>query len=391
MRIEQVAEPDPGPGEVKVRPLHNGLCGTDLHQFFVAALGPTRPPIVIGHEFSAEVIEVGTGVSRIAVGDLVAVDPLWSCGRCPSCRHGDRHLGFEILCHGLGAAGGGLSELTVVREEMAHRVPEGVDAVQAALVEPMSVAYHGVLRGHPTPGAAGSGVDQALLLLIVSSDREPFLVRTCSGTTAPAGSSWRTGFRAPAGRVAWSRGRQAHPTARRQPRTSGRSRTRSSSSTSSRAGRRRVVNFNVTAHPTSAWVIQQLRDAFPDPTHRHLIFDNDAIFSAEVARSISRLGTRPRRTALQSPWQNGTAERFVGSVRRELLDHVVVLSEDHLRRLLQEYVHYYNRERVHTSIGDAPEVRGVEERPSDRAKVISLPRVGGLHHRYAWAEAAEWP
>jgi transposase InsO family protein len=156
-------------------------------------------------------------------------------------------------------------------------------------------------------------------------------------------------------------------------------------------GRRRVVNFNVTAHPTSAWVIQQLRDAFPDPTHRHLIFDNDAIFSAEVARSISRLGTRPKRTALQSPWQNGTAERFVGSVRRELLDHVVVLGKDHLRRLLQEYVHYYNRERVHTSIGDAPEGRGVEERPSDRARVISLPRVGGLHHRYAWAEAAESP
>jgi transposase InsO family protein len=107
-------------------------------------------------------------------------------------------------------------------------------------------------------------------------------------------------------------------------------------------GRRRVVNFNVTSHPTSAWVIQQLRDAFPDPTHRHLIFDNDAIFSAELARSISRLGMRPKRTALQSPWQNGTAERFVGSVRRELLDHVVVLSEEHLRRLLQEYVGYYN-------------------------------------------------
>ncbi len=153
-------------------------------------------------------------------------------------------------------------------------------------------------------------------------------------------------------------------------------------------GRRRVLNFNVTANPTAAWVVQQLRDAFPDhPTHRYLIFDNDAIFSPEVARSISRLGLRPKRTALQSPWQNGTAERFVGSVRRELLDHVVVLGEDHLRRLLREYVEYYNAERVHTSLGDAPEGRAVQERPSDQAKAIGLPRVGGLHHRYVWANA----
>ncbi len=154
-------------------------------------------------------------------------------------------------------------------------------------------------------------------------------------------------------------------------------------------GRRRVLHFNVTAHPTAGWVMQQLRDAFPDtPTHRHLIFDNDAIFSPEVARSIWRFGIRPKRTALQSPWQNGTAERFVGSVRRELLDHVVVIGEDHLRRLLREYVEYYNAERVHTSIGDAPEGRAVQERPSDHAKIIGLPRVGGLHHRYVWSEAA---
>jgi putative transposase len=154
-------------------------------------------------------------------------------------------------------------------------------------------------------------------------------------------------------------------------------------------GRRRVLHFNVTAHPAAGWVIQQLRHAFSDPpTHRYLIFDNDAIFSSEVSRSIARCGIYPRRTALQSPWQNGTAERFVGSVRRELLDHVVALGEDHLRRLLREYVEYYNAERVHTSIGDAPEGREVQDRPSDRARVIGLPRVGGLHHRYAWAEAA---
>ncbi|MHC4101874.1 MAG: integrase core domain-containing protein, partial [Planctomycetota bacterium] len=92
--------------------------------------------------------------------------------------------------------------------------------------------------------------------------------------------------------------------------------------------------------------------------------------------------------SFQSPWQNGTAERFVGSVRRELLDHVVVLGEDHLRRLLREYVDYYNAERVHTSIGDAPAGRALEHRPSSDAAVVALPRVGGLHHRYGWRDVA---
>jgi transposase InsO family protein len=154
-------------------------------------------------------------------------------------------------------------------------------------------------------------------------------------------------------------------------------------------GRRRVLHFNVTCHPTAQWVIQQLRETFPDhPAHRYLVLDNDAIFAAEVVRTIARFGIHPQRTAPQNPWQNGTAERFVGTVRRELLDHVVVLSEDHLRRLLREYVEYYNTERVHTSIQDAPEGRAVQEQPSRRAKVIGLPRVGGLHHRYTWSEAA---
>jgi putative transposase len=122
--------------------------------------------------------------------------------------------------------------------------------------------------------------------------------------------------------------------------------------------------------------------------HRYLIFDNDSIFSPEPARSILRLGVNPKRTTIQSPWQNGTAERFVGSVRRELLDHAVVLHEDHLRRLLREYVEYYNTERFHTSMDDAPEGRDVETRPSDHARVIGLPRVGGLHHRCVWPEVA---
>jgi transposase InsO family protein len=154
-------------------------------------------------------------------------------------------------------------------------------------------------------------------------------------------------------------------------------------------GRRRILHFHVTENPTASWVIQQLRHAFPgEPTHRYMILDNDAIFSPSVAHAIASFGIDPKRTAFQSPWQNGTAERFVGSVRRELLYHVVVLHEDHLRRLLREYVEYYNTERVHTSIDDAPEGRAVETRPWDHARVIGLPRVGGLHHRYVWAEAA---
>ena len=85
LRIEQVPEPRPAPDEVLLRPLHNGLCGTDLHQFYVGSLSPTPLPIVVGHEFSAEVLEVGARASGVARGDLVTVDPLWTCGGCGPC------------------------------------------------------------------------------------------------------------------------------------------------------------------------------------------------------------------------------------------------------------------------------------------------------------------
>jgi transposase InsO family protein len=169
-------------------------------------------------------------------------------------------------------------------------------------------------------------------------------------------------------------------------------------------GRRRILHFNVTENPSARWVVQQLRETFPDePQHRFLIYDNDArptqsralrqlrwlaIFSPAVTLAIKSFEIDPKRTAFRSPWQNGTAERVVGSVRRELLDHVVVLNEDHLRRLLREYVDYYNDERVHTSIEDSPVGRPVDSRPSDSAKVIGFPRIGGLHHRYRLREAA---
>ena len=119
-----------------------------------------------------------------------------------------------------------------------------------------------------------------------------------------------------------------------------------------------------------------------------MIFDNDTIFSSEVSESIKSLDITPKRTAYRSPWQNGTAERWVGSCKRELIDHVIVFDEDHLRRLLRDYVRYYNTDRVHTSLQDAPEGRAVELRASPNSNVVGLSRVGGLHHRYVWKEAA---
>ena len=93
-------------------------------------------------------------------------------------------------------------------------------------------------------------------------------------------------------------------------------------------GRRRIIHFNVTINPTAQWVIQQLRESFPDDlAQRYLIFDNDSIFSDGVTEAIKSLGTEPKRTAFHSPWQNGVAERWVGSARRELLDSVIVLNE----------------------------------------------------------------
>ena len=155
-------------------------------------------------------------------------------------------------------------------------------------------------------------------------------------------------------------------------------------------GRRRVVHFNVTEHPCAAWVIQQLREAFPyDTAPRYLVFDRDSIFSAEVVGAVKTLGTKPTRTAYKSLWQNGTAERWVGCARQELLNHVVVLNEAHLRRLLREYVSYYHEDRTHCGLEkETPARRVVSPKPSATAQAVSLARIGGLQHRYEWREAA---
>jgi hypothetical protein len=97
----------------------------------------------------------------------------------------------------------------------------------------------------------------------------------------------------------------------------------------------------------------------------------------------------PTRTSDRSPWQKGVAERFVGAVRRELLDPVIVLNERHLRQLIKSFVTYYSEDRTHIGVGkDSPCGRPVEQRPGRKANVVSLARVGGLHHRYAWRQAA---
>src|SRR5260370_21374300 len=99
VRLEDVPEPTPGPGDVMIRPLHNGLCGTDLHQYFVGPMSPAPLPIIVGHEFSGEVVEVGRDVTSVTAGDLVTVEPHMPAGVCPHCVAGDRELGPVVVFH----------------------------------------------------------------------------------------------------------------------------------------------------------------------------------------------------------------------------------------------------------------------------------------------------
>jgi transposase InsO family protein len=154
--------------------------------------------------------------------------------------------------------------------------------------------------------------------------------------------------------------------------------------------RRRILHFNVTRHPTAERVVPQLREAFPEAgAYRYAIFDRDSTFNDEVVTFLRATGLKPKRTSVQAPWQNGIAERWVGSCRREILDHVIALNEPHLRRLIRDHVNYYHEDRIHDSLSkDTPIGRPTEQRPSSKATVISSARLGGLHHRYSWEEAA---
>ena len=121
-----------------------------------------------------------------------------------------------------------------------------------------------------------------------------------------------------------------------------------------------------------------------------MIFDRGAIFSAGVTATMRSMKVEPTRTSYRSPWQNGVAERFVGTVRQELLDHVIVLNEHHLRRLLDAFIDHYNMDRTHLGLNkDSPSGRPVEQRHAgSTSDLVSPPGVGGLHHRYTWSKAA---
>jgi putative transposase len=155
-------------------------------------------------------------------------------------------------------------------------------------------------------------------------------------------------------------------------------------------GGRNILHFNVTRHPTAEWVIQQLREAFPETgVCRYVILDRDSKFSPDVIDFLRSTGLTPKRTSVESPWQNGVAERWIGSIRRELLDHAIPLNEAHLRRLIHDYVAYYHDDRIHDSLDqDTPMPRPVEPRLATSAEIVSAARLGGLHHRYSWRQAA---
>ena len=146
--------------------------------------------------------------------------------------------------------------------------------------------------------------------------------------------------------------------------------------------RRRIVHFNVTDGPSARWAGQQIVNAFPwDSAPKYLMRDRDKVYGADFVRRVHAMGIEQVLTAPRSPWQNPYCERVIGTIRRECLDHVIVLGEQHLRRILREYVEYYHGSRTHLSLDkDAPD--GRDREALDDGKVIAFPKVGGLHHRY---------
>jgi transposase InsO family protein len=146
--------------------------------------------------------------------------------------------------------------------------------------------------------------------------------------------------------------------------------------------RRRILHFNVTAHPTAEWAGQQLREAFPfDQLPRYLLRDRDSIFGDDFREQVRDMGICEVLSAPRAPWQRAYVERVIGSVRRECLDHVIVFHENSLRRTLHSYFDYYHRSRTHLSLRkDSPEPRAIQL--PEMGSIVAVPQVGGLHHRY---------
>ena len=156
-------------------------------------------------------------------------------------------------------------------------------------------------------------------------------------------------------------------------------------------GTRRILHWNVTAHPTADWTIQQFRAAITDnATHRFVIHDRDAIYAPAVDRAVEAMGLRALKTPVRTPQANAFCERVIGTMRRECLDWLIPFNERHLRQFLREWISYYNRERPHTSLGpgfperspDVPPPKPSGHQIAARHRIAARPILGGLHHAY---------
>ena len=145
--------------------------------------------------------------------------------------------------------------------------------------------------------------------------------------------------------------------------------------------RRRILQVNVTSSPTAEWTAQQMVEACRgDDAPRYLIHDGDGIYGEAFFRKLKALGLEPMQTSRRSPWQNCYVERIIGSIRRECLNHVIAINEEHLLKTLIEYAEYYNESRTHQSLdGNAPDPRAIER----DGEIVATPVLGGLHHRYS--------
>jgi transposase InsO family protein len=146
--------------------------------------------------------------------------------------------------------------------------------------------------------------------------------------------------------------------------------------------RRRIVHFNVTAHPTAEWTAQQLREAFPfEQISHYLLRDRDGIFGGEFRKDVKAMGIKEILSAPRSPWQRAYVERVIGTIRRECLDHVIVFNDASLYRHVKSFLAYYQESRTHLSLAkDTPEPRPVQ--PPEFGRIVAIPQLGGLHHRY---------
>jgi (R,R)-butanediol dehydrogenase / meso-butanediol dehydrogenase / diacetyl reductase len=207
LRLEDVPEPEAGPGDVKLRVHYNGICGSDLHEYYAGPMTTrTEPhpltgvknPVIFGHELCGSVVALGDGVEDLEIGDRVAVEPVETCGHCLDCRSGHYNHCRLLAFHGYNRAGGGLAEYTVVRRSMAHRLPPPLSPAQGALIEPMAIAWSTVRRCQVEAGqtvalhgAGPIGIGVFLVLhargvRVIVSDPSPLRRQVMRALGAPA-------------------------------------------------------------------------------------------------------------------------------------------------------------------------------------------------------------